>query len=306
LTIAFCLNTSLGTCDGTSPVLETIEVKSPSQAGATIVLPAASSFDIPVSATVTAHIDSAIDSMQGVHLLGTSGTLASGDPAPSGSQTVLHLPDTCGPTITAALFTDHASDFVAIPGSLSVTGCPTAGLSSSSLPTSKVRFNGSSSATPLAPGRSIKHWYWFFGDGHHPVTTTPVITHTYQTSRDSTVALFVQDSLGAFSSAKTITLDGAKITLNASHATIVHGHPVKLSGRLRRWHTTTGLTGMKVSVLKCNAHGKSCHVITTKTTTSGGTFAVKVKPSHTSVYEARFVHNGYIGTIAKRKVKVTR
>jgi hypothetical protein len=152
-------------------------------------------------------------------------------------------------------------------------------------------------------GRSIVGWRWAVGDGTSKTTTSPVVAHTYASSRDRTARLVVVDDLGALSSARTRLLKGSTLTI-ASKATAVPGSKVALSGRLTRWNTTTGLAGRTLRLERCRANGTHCALIKTVTTTSTGRWSAKAvfkaaKPRFRVSFRGG---QGFLGTRASRRV----
>jgi PKD repeat protein len=254
----------------------------------------------------SASIDASMSTAE-IHLNGVSTTLNDGTPAPSGQQTVMHLPLQCGTASAAATLVDRAGASVVVPLSQSVTGCPTARFTS----TQRLRtahFNGSTSTTPLSPDRTIAKWRWSFGDGKSQVTTSATVAHTYSSSRDRTVRLVVQDSLGALSKVRTLLLKGTALSFAASHSTVASGTAVRLSGRLTRWHTTIGLAGRSLRIDRCRAG--TCRKLTTLTTSKRaghrGEFQLTIHPTRTYTYRATFFGGqGFLGVRKSVKVSVT-
>ena len=135
------------------------------------------------------------------HVDGQSNQLEGG---PAGqTYTILALPVDCGTASGSSSFTSHNSVTVAIPESVTVTGCPTAVLPSPVVNGTSASFDGSGSSTPVT-GRTITHWDWTFGDGTTAVTTIPTVHHTYVPGSTYAASLVVKDSAGARSSSAAV------------------------------------------------------------------------------------------------------
>jgi len=131
------------------------------------------------------------------HVNGQSSQLQGG---PAGqTYTILALPVDCGTASGSSSFVSQNSLTVAVPESVTVTGCPTAVLPSPVVNGASASFSGSGSSTPVA-GRTITHWDWTFGDGTTAVTTVPTVKHTYAPGKTYAASLVVRDSAGARSS----------------------------------------------------------------------------------------------------------
>jgi len=136
------------------------------------------------------------------HVDGQSSQLAGG---PAGqTYTILALPVDCGTASGSSSFASHNSVTVAIPESVTVTGCPTAVLPPPVVSGTSASFDGSGSSTPVA-GRTITHWDWTFGDGTTAVTTVPTVKHTYVPGSTYAASLVVRDSAGARSSSAEVS-----------------------------------------------------------------------------------------------------
>jgi len=305
VTIDFCLSTSLGSCtDGAQRQVIELRAAAPSGAnnGDNVTMPASVIIQPASGITVDASIDN-------VHLLlhGQSDTVSSGTP-PAAPVTVLHLPTRCGTAAADAVFTDRADTTVNAPLKQSVTGCPTARFAKAEhLLTA--HFDGTTSTSPIT-GRTITKWHWSFGDGTSRVTTGPKVAHTYASSRNRTVRLVVEDSLGALSTARSWLLRGSAMTWAASASRVKPGTAVTLSGRLTKWHSTTGLGGRKVTIQRCRVGTNHCTLVKTVTTSrhSGrvGKFSVVVHPTAAGDYRATyFGGGGYLGIRKSHRITMS-
>lgn len=237
-----------------------------------------------------------------IHLKGLSSTLSDGTAASHGQQTVMHLPTRCGVANAAATLVDRGTGSggasISVPLTQTVTGCPTARFAKSEhLLTA--HFDGTTSTTPIA-GRTIKRWHWSFGDGTSRVTTGPKVAHTYSSSRNRTVRLVVEDSLGALSTARSWLLRGTAMSWSASASRVSPGTAVTLSGRLTKWHSSTGLGGRSVRIQRCRVGTNHCTLVKTVTTSRHagrvGKFSVVVHPTAAGDYRATyFGGGGYLG-----------
>ena len=105
-----------------------------------------------------------------------------------------------------------------------------------------VNFNASASRP--APGRTIRSYDWDFGDGEQKTTTSPIVSHDYQTAGAFTVTLVVTDDVGHqsvatgdvtvltdaptadFSSSPTSPVAGANVTFSGSSSSAVAGRTI--------------------------------------------------------------------------------
>jgi hypothetical protein len=180
-------------CVNTSTVTEAT-IAQPAQG-----MPAAVVFNLTTDGTTpitNGSISYALNSFS-FHVDGQSSQL---DTGPAGqTYTILALPVDCGTASGSSSFVSHNSATVAVPESVTVTGCPTAVLAKPVVQGTSASFDGSGSSTAVT-GRTITHWDWTFGDGTKAVTTIPTVSHKYAPGSTYAASLVVRDSAGARSS----------------------------------------------------------------------------------------------------------
>jgi PKD repeat protein len=305
VTLDFCVNTALGACSlPTTVQAHLVGLPGTGTDPGPITMTAKSSYDYNYGPG-TAHADGSLDSIT-LHLLGSSTHLSDGTVVQS--RTTLAMPRTCGANVAGLSVTDRHADTLALTMSLPTTGCPTAAFTDAETVPLAVSLNGAGSTTPLA-GRTLARWHWTFGDGTSAVTTGAGTTHTYPAPGARTVALQVEDSLGALSPVVSRTIAGSTLSLGASPSTVVYGGATRLSGVLRTSGTTTGLGGRTVNLLRCTATYGACvkaaAVLTSKTSSTLGRFDFVIKPAANTGYRVEFgggVHQ--LGTRAQGVVTV--
>jgi hypothetical protein len=290
LTIRVCVNPGIPLCQNTTSEIQ----GNPAVDG---------TFSIPTSTTISSNGFSGLASIYAatINISGIASKVStnSGDvDAPSGAQTVFHLPTQCGDANASGTAVSHGSATASVTAALPVSGCPTAHVGAAEQ-LLRASFDGTGSSTPVS-GRTLKLWHWSFGDGSRKVTAGPKVAHTYSASGDRTVRLVVEDSLGALSRPVSLLLRGSAMTWAASASRVRPGTAVTLSGRLTRWHTSTGLGGRAVRIERCKVGTTRCTLVKTVTTSRHagrvGRFAVVVHPTSAGDYRATFAGGqGYLG-----------
>ena len=125
---------------------------------------------------------------------------------------VVSMPSGCG-TAAAPATLKTALGSVTAQKSITVAGCPTAAFSAA--PDGFVgRFDASTAVASVA-GRTLSKYRWNFGDGSSKVTTSPTVSHRYDTPGNHTVTLVVEDSEGARSAAVKRVIAGTTTTVGA-------------------------------------------------------------------------------------------
>ena len=183
-----------------------------------------------------------------LHLEATSSTLEDGSPAGQ-SYPIVRVPDHCGSGTASADAVSADARSVSFGDAISVSGCPTAGLSAAPAGFA-AHLDGGGSTTPLAPSRSIAEWRWDFGDGQSQITSGPTLDHTFKTPGDHTVGLTVVDSAGAFSPRVNNTVHGSSITAKVKKKR--KSHKIKIKGQV-----TPAQPGEKVALELQRKKGRS-------------------------------------------------
>lgn len=303
LTLRLCGNTPLGPCSlPTTALVHLVGLPGSGTDPGPITVTTRATYDFNYG-PATAHADGSLDSLT-LNLAGTSAQLSNG--APVTKLTTLVLPRTCGPNVAGVSVGDRGGDTIALSMPFTTTGCPTAAFADTETVPLRVNLDGTGSSTPLT-GRSLSHWHWSFGDGSSAITNTATTTHTYPAPGARTVALQVEDSLGALSPVFSRTIAGTTLGLIASPTTVVYGGAVRLSGVLRTSGTTTGLGGRTVNLLRCSTTYTSCVKIaaaaTSNTASTRGQYAFSVKPSANTGYRTEYA--GGVHQIGSRAQALT-
>ncbi len=165
---------------------------------------------------VTAHYKGTLDSGE-VHMQGTATKLDNGTTV--GPFTVFTLPARCGTASGSGEFATHEvtpRTVHIMQENAAIVNCPIAEFTRT-LNGSNVQFDGSSSSSPLSPGRHVAAWRWTFGDGKSATTTGAVTTHKYAASPELpptyTASLVVVDDVGAVSASVAQTVRGTATVL---------------------------------------------------------------------------------------------
>ena len=289
ITVRLCANTLIGVCSLPSTAsLHLVGLPGTGNDPGPITVTTRATYDYNYGPAV-AHADGSLDSLT-LNLHGTSTQLSDGTSV--AKVTTLTLPRTCGFNVAGVSVGDRGGASIALPMPFTTGGCPVAALTDTETAPLQVTLDGAGSSTPLA-GRTVSHWHWTFGDGTAAVTDGPVATHTYSTPGARTVALQVEDSLGALSPVLSRHIAGTTLTLATSPtSSIVYGAAARLSGVLRTSNTTTGLGSRTINLLRCSHTFTACvkisAVVTSNMTTTRGQYAFSVTPAANTGYRTEY------------------
>jgi hypothetical protein len=291
-----CVSSSFGSCFP-SAASGNLEVTVSQPTGGAV----ARTLTVPVSGVTSASpasFDYSLDTLA-VHLGGRSGQLANGS-ATDHAYDVLRLPLACGSASDSGGATDRADLPVAVPQSVTITGCPTVSALRGVVSGIHVANLVATATSPI--GRTFASYRWTFGDGTTAVTTTASVQHSYADTSPRTVSVMAVDSAGVPSSSTATTLGSSAVTLKAP-ASVVRGARATLKGTLTS--AGAGLGGRPVTVSRCKASGKKCVQVGTAKTKASGKYVVKVKVRAKGRYVITYAGGDAVfGSTGSRVVKV--
>lgn len=121
-------------------------------------------------------------------------------------------------------------------------------------------------------------------------------------------AIWARDRGGNYSPAVAKRLIGTAVTASTSASTINYGSSVKISGKLARVYVGSAIAGQPVKVYSRRKGTTTWYLLSTRTTTSSGTYSYTHKPTATREYYVRFDGStAYMGaTSPVRTVTVKR
>ena len=178
--------------------------------------PLSFSFPVRFSGTVPGgNYDAAVHTFE-MAISGASNQVYNGSEVePTTMTRVLSTPQTCGAvtgTVTGST-AETVPRVVMTEHSQVITRCPVARFVAT--PEGfKASFDGSASSA-FDP-RTVTRWFWDFGDGTTKTTTTPSVTHPYDSDGPHTATLSVRDSAGARSAVVTRTVKGTATTVGVT------------------------------------------------------------------------------------------